>query len=651
MTYIKDICRTFNFTYLEFLEDNLFKTKAQTEKERVGENSLKIILANEKDYEDRLRSDCLEFSPFNDEKYQLSKQDFKESFYLGHLELSSLWQTSQGQNLVFDILAHRVQKIHRILNKYEEIKKEIKNNYDEDFYFNNIDEKINSIIKVKLFKTYQDYLNLFNDNFKKNDKKNIHFFNTHKANKEDYIKHILSINSPTQTFYKKKLQAYIPNKARYKHTYITAGTGGGKSELMKGLIYTVLLTQKYKDKSKRENFILLEPHSDLSTQVFNLCSNLKADTVILDPFLDNDLTPIINPFDFEGTEKELDSYSEELLAVFKEVLGAEFTLNAEALLMPCISTLLKIPNTSLYDLQTFMNDEENQELVKRGAITKNFAHKNFFETNFYSSNLNSTKRAVFLKLQTLLNNKTFSNLTTGETTLDIEKIMNNGTNLIIKLNKKKMKETIKPFGRFIISKVQSVALNRAELKESQRPKTHLFIDEFQNFITPTVEEILTESRKYKLFLTMAHQVVTQLEESKLKDIILSNTNIKIVGKNGIKTLKILSSEIGVKFEDMQGLKVGEFYGKIGNSTAFKFYHRLVEFHFFDFGEHTKKNLEENKKLYYVKPTARKVILKSDKKKDFVNSVIKDKKDHLEQEEEQTQAEPTKKARKPKFDNF
>jgi len=420
---------------------------------------------------------------------------------------------------------------------------------------------------------------------------------------------------------------------------------------MKGLIYTILLTQKNRDTSKRENFVLLEPHSDLSTQVFNLCSNLKAETVILDPFLDNDLTPIINPFDFEGTEKELDSYSEELLAVFKEILGADFTLNAEALLMPCISTLLKIPNTSLYDLQTFMNDEENQELVKRGTVTKNFAHKNFFETNFYSSNLNSTKRAVFLKLQTLLNNKTFSNLTTGKTTLDIEKIMNNGTNLIIKLNKKRMKETIKPFGRFIISKVQSVALNRAELKESQRPKTHLFIDEFQNFITPTVEEILTESRKYKLFLTMAHQVVTQLEESKLKDIILSNTNIKIVGRNGVKTLKVLSSEINVKFEDMQSLKVGEFYGKIGNATPFKFYHRLVEFYFFDFTPLSKKGLEENKKSYYVKPTARKVIIKKDRKKDFVNTVIKDKKDHSEQEEEQTQAEPIKKARKPKFDNF
>lgn len=647
MTYIENICNTFNFTYLDFLEDNLFKTKEQEAKEREVKNPMWEILGNKEDYDTRLRSDCLEPSPFNDEKYQLSKEDFKDSFYLGHLDFESLWQTPQGQNLVFGILDHRRQKINRLLDKYTAIEKEHK----EEFNHHKYREIFDDLTKRKLFKSYSNYLALFNNKNLTDDKENASFFNTYKTNKEDYLKHILAIDSSTQTFYKKKLQAYIPNNARYKHTYITAGTGGGKSELIKGLIYTILLTQKNKNPSKRENFILLEPHSDLSTHIFNLCSNLKTETVILDPFLNYEKTPVINPFDFEGTDAEREQYTEELLSVFKEILGAEFTQNGEALLMPCLATLLKIPNTSLYDLQTFMNDEENQELVKRGTVTKNFAHKNFFETNFYSPNLNSTKKAVFLKLQTLLNNKTFSNLTTGKSTLDIEKIMNSGTNLIIKLNKQKMRGTLEPFGRFIISKIQSVALQRVQLTADKRQKTHLFIDEFQNFITPSIEEILTESRKYRLFLTMAHQVISQLEESKLKDIILSNTNIKIVGRNGIKTLKTLSSEIGVKFEDMQGLKVGEFYGKIGNSTAFKFYHRLVEFHFFDFGNLSKIGLEENEKLYYVKPTARKVILKSDRKKDFANSVIKDKKDQTEPQAEQEQEEPIKRARKPKFDSF
>ena len=646
MTYIKKICDTFNFTYLDFLETNLFKDKVQVaeENENAGFELLRAMADTEKEKE---RSDIDFFNSAIDDSFEFSDIDLKDSFYLGHFDIKSLMNTQEGLNIVFGILEHRANKFKKIKSLFQELKRDIKRE-NSDFYLEDFETSFLKIYNKKTIETYQDFLNFYNKTNKENPKY-AHYFNTYTENKEGFILSNLAYNKPTQTFFKKKLEAYIPNKARYKHTYIISGTGTGKSELIKGLIFSVLRTQRKKDKSKRENFILIEPHSDLSKQVFNLCTNFKTDTVLLDPFLCSDKTPVLNPFDFEGTESEREQYTEELLAVFKEILGAEFTQNGEALLMPCLATLLKIPNTSLYDLQTFMNDEENQELVNRGKITKNFAHKNFFETNFYSTNLNSTKRAVFLKLQTLLNNKTFSNLTCGKTTLDIEKIMNNGTNLIVKLNKQKMRGTLEPFGRFIISKVQSVALKRANLSEKDRPKTHLFIDEFQNFVTPTIEEILTESRKYKLFLTMAHQVLKQIEESKLKDIILSNTNIKIVGKNGTETIAKLSKELNVKTEEFNNLGVGQFYGKIGHKPAFKFRYKLVDPYFFKVSDSTKKAKKEQEEKYYVKPTARKVIIKTDKKKDFVNSIIKDKKDQKEPQADQEQEQPIKRARKPKFD--
>jgi len=205
MTYIENICRTFNFTYFDFLEDNLFKTHTQKVKDQ-GKGGLDELQAQMLDNEANLRSDCIEKSPFNEENHPLPKQDFKDSFYLGHFYYKSLWQTPQGQNLVFGILNHRVRKMNGILAHYKELKQEIKNNYDENFSFKNIDEELSNIMKKKLFKTYQDYLNIFNDNHKKNDPKYTQFLNTHKANEEGYINHILSIDSPTQTFYKKKLK-------------------------------------------------------------------------------------------------------------------------------------------------------------------------------------------------------------------------------------------------------------------------------------------------------------------------------------------------------------------------------------------------------------------------------------------------------------
>jgi len=645
MTYIKNICNTFNFTYLDFLETNLFKTYKETE-----ESPIKQMLAMPNGELEDKRSDTDFFNSNIDDSFEFPDIDLEDSFYLGHFELKSLLNSEQGKNLIFSILKNRANKFKRLDKIFEEIKKELREE-DPDRDLTSFNNSFIDIYNKKSILIYEKFLQDYENKQNQNNPRLVSFYKTYKADKESYINFCVANNKPLQTFIKKKLETYIPNKARYKHTYIISGTGTGKSELIKGLIYSVLRTQTNKRKEKRENFILIEPHSDLSTQVFNLCTNFKSDTVLLDPFLNNELTPVINPFDFEGTETEREQYTEELLAVFKEILGAEFTQNGEALLMPCLATLLKIPNTSLYDLQTFMNDEENEELVNRGKITKNFAHKNFFETNFYSSNLNSTKKAVFLKLQTLLNNKTFSNLTTGKTTFDIEKIMNNGTNLIVKLNKQKMRGTLEPFGRFIISKIQSVALKRANIQESKRPKTHLFIDEFQNFVTPTIEEILTESRKYKLFLTMAHQVLKQIEESKLKDIILSNTNIKIVGRNGTETIAKLSKELNIKVEEFSNLKVGQFYGKIGHSPAFKFSYKLVDPYFFKFSDHTKKALIEQEKKYYIKPIAKKVIIKSDKKKDFVNTVIKDKKDQLDPQQEQTQEEPIKRVRKPKINKF
>ena len=99
--------------------------------------------------------------------------------------------------------------------------------------------------------------------------------------------------------------------------------------------------------------------------------------------------------------------------------------------------------------------------------------------------------------------------------------------------------------------------------------TYCYIDEFHNFITPTIEEILTESRKYGLYLTLAHQTVGQIKSPTLRDIILSNTNIKIVGKSNNKTLETLNKSINTNLEDAEKLKTGEFYLSVGDNPVIK----------------------------------------------------------------------------------
>ena len=183
---------------------------------------------------------------------------------------------------------------------------------------------------------------------------------------------------------------------------------------------------------------------------------------------------------------------------------------------------------------------------------------------------NSTRQAVRRRLNKILKDSKLKNLTNGINTIDLAKQMNTkGKVIIFNIPKSKMLGTYRHYIKFIIGLIQIIALKRADLKEKNRPHTHLYIDEFHNFITPTIEEILAESRKYKLFLTLAHQSITQIKDSNLRDIILDNTNVKIVGKNSNKTLEMMNKTLNTKLEDVSKLTAGEFNLQSGTNDVIK----------------------------------------------------------------------------------
>ncbi|MCX6061819.1 MAG: DUF87 domain-containing protein [Campylobacterales bacterium] len=353
----------------------------------------------------------------------------------------------------------------------------------------------------------------------------------------------------------------FPAHARNQHTYILGGSGAGKSELIKTIISSII-------EKKYISQILIDPHGDLAKQV---AITIDKDRLIyFDPFLAKDKIFTINPLQIECTDEETNAiYTQELTSIFKTVLGIEWTLNMEALLVPCISTLLRKGDSDIYELQRFMNDKKSTDLLALGKKSPIKGHKDFFTDQFENEKFNTTKNAISTKLQILLNYPVFTNLITGKSTVDLEKEINTpGKIIIVRLTKGIMKTTGAIYGRFIMALIQMVALKREKIPEHLRPHTHLYIDEFQNFIGSTIEEILTESRKYKLFVTFAHQTLSQLD-AKLKEIVLSNTNIKIVGKNSHKNLKVMKEEIQIDTKEMENLRPGEFYAKVGSKQAFK----------------------------------------------------------------------------------
>lgn len=369
-------------------------------------------------------------------------------------------------------------------------------------------------------------------------------------------------------FFNRELPVFIKETDRQKHTYITGGSGSGKSVLIENLIHQYLIKHD-------SSTVLIDPHGDIAQEILGYKENINSERIIyIDPFLADGYSPCINPFQTDDvSEKNIAYLSQEIIKAFLEILDSDisFTTNMKALLEPCVSTLLRMKNSSLEDLQKFMNDETNSTLISEGKKSNNPVFKSFFESGFNNSNFSVTKQAIYSKIQTLLNSYTFYNLIVGKSTIDLEKELNSKKLIIINLSKGKLgDESSRAYGKFIISKILSIVKKRAEEPEHSRVPIHIFIDEAQNYISSSIEEILTESRKYKLYLTLAQQIFGQNMDTQLKEIVLNNTFIKFVGKNSGRTLKVMADEINMDSQKLQNLAVGEFYCKGGTNTAFKF---------------------------------------------------------------------------------
>ena len=371
-----------------------------------------------------------------------------------------------------------------------------------------------------------------------------------------------------RAFFFTRLRWKISESARKKHTYIVAGSGAGKSELIK-----VLMLSYIRKKPRKETVILLDPHGDIAQQTahFKEHSNPK-NLVYISPDLKNGFTPCINPLEMgQGADPAQINYMAECLTeVFKEIVGEQthITANMETLLKAVLSVLLIREGSTLLDLQKFMRDEENEELIQFAIQHSNQGQRHFFTNAFLDKNYTATKNALYTKLQSLLNSETFYRLTIGKSTVNLREAMNSKKTIIFNLSKGLIGQQTSPaFGRFIVGMIQGFSFERQQIPESHRIPVHLFIDEFQNFITPSIETLLAESRKYAVHLTLAQQFHGQGTSPALRGAILNNTAVKIAGTGEGASLDAIAKIMtGATKEELQNLETGQFLIKVKSST-------------------------------------------------------------------------------------
>ncbi|TAN72756.1 MAG: DUF87 domain-containing protein [Magnetospirillum sp.] len=376
-------------------------------------------------------------------------------------------------------------------------------------------------------------------------------------------------------FFYRRLPVLIPEEAREKHTYITGQSGAGKSELLKVLLHSYVRSS-YVRTHAPIGLVLIDPHGDLAEEVARFPEVATSGRLIfIQPGLSTEVTPTINPFDLaDRSELSVHVMAEQLSGVFDQLMCQAghrgLTGNMGALLVPCISTLLLRPGSSIRDLQTFMDDRRNADLIAAGSMSALPIQRDFFRYKFADKQFDSTKAALFTRIQSLLNSPVLYRLLVGRSTLDLEAAVNAGKIIIFSLPKGIIGgETSPAFGSFVLALLQGIAIRREKRDEARLP-VHVFLDECQNFLTPTVTTILTESRKFGLHLTLAQQTFLQGMEGELAAAVAGNTAIKFCGMNDVKTLRPMDERLSVGLDTLGRLRVGEFFGKVSGSTpAFK----------------------------------------------------------------------------------
>jgi hypothetical protein len=345
--------------------------------------------------------------------------------------------------------------------------------------------------------------------------------------------------TPIADLFAGTLDFTIPNRTRFEHHHIVAGSGHGKTQTLQYLISEDLEAVARGERS----VIVLDSQGDLIRNISNLKlfapgEPLHERVVIIDP-TDVEYPVSLNLFDV-GLER-LDQYSQldrERLTnsilelydfVLDSLLSAEMTQKQNVIFRYVTRLMLHIPDATIHTLRELM--EPNSEVKFAVHIDKlSGTARNFFETEFPSREFVQTRRQVLRRLWGILENQSFERMFSHpRSKLDLFAEMNAGKVILINTAKDLLKEQgTEIFGRFFIALIAQAAQERATLPGNERMPTFVYIDEAADYFDRNIGLILSQARKFNVGMVLAHQYLGQLEP-KLQEAFAANTSIKFAG--------------------------------------------------------------------------------------------------------------------------
>ncbi len=347
---------------------------------------------------------------------------------------------------------------------------------------------------------------------------------------------------------------YASRQDRRRHMYVVGQTGTGKSGFLEGLIIQDILNG--------EGVAVVDPHGDLVDHVLaNIPKNRVDDVVIFEPF-DMERPLGLNMLEYETPEQK-DFAVQEMIAIFyklfpPEIIGPMFEhymRNAMLALMADQEnpgTLVEIPK--MFTDPAFL--KEKLEKVT-DPVVRNFWVKEWAATT--GSTRSDMLGYVVSKVGRFIENEMMRNIIgQSRSGFDLSKIMDEKKIFLANLSKGQTGEVNSSLlGLILVSKIQMAAMKRARVTESQRNDFYLYVDEFQNFTTDSISTILSEARKYKLNLIVAHQYIPQLTDQ-IRDAVMGNVGTMGAFRIGAEDAEFLEKQFEPGFSRFDLVNLDNF---------------------------------------------------------------------------------------------
>jgi hypothetical protein len=250
-----------------------------------------------------------------------------------------------------------------------------------------------------------------------------------------------------------------------------------------------------------------------------------------------------------------------LLGVFKKLWGAEaWSGRMEYILNNTILALLEYPDSTLLAINRLMASKEYRKKVVdtlKDPIVKAFWTEEF--AKYADKFATEATAAIQNKVGQFSSNNVIRNIVGQvESKIDLRKIMDEGKILIVNLSKGAIGEDAsRLIGALLITKIQLAAMSRVDIPESERRDFYLYVDEFQNFATESFANILSEARKYRLSLIVAHQYINQMEEE-VRDAIFGNVGSIISFRVGAEDAEFLEKWFAPEFMAADIVNLGKY---------------------------------------------------------------------------------------------